>query len=60
MASSIKSPVIRGPPLPPRLRGSARNVMPNALTKHAAASALVSASSAPASGKFTRVSPATD
>ena len=41
-------------------RGSARKVMPNALTKQTAASALVSARSAPTSGKFTRVSPGTN
>ena len=35
----------------PLLRGNARNVMPNALTKHAAASAPVSASRTPATGK---------
>ncbi len=42
------------------LRGSARNVMPNAFTKHAAASALVSASIAPLSGKFSRTRPGVD
>ena len=44
----------------PRLRGNARKLMPNALTKQTAASALVKASSAPASGKVTRVGPGTN
>ena len=36
------------------LRGCARNVMPKAFTKHAAASAPVSASIAPLSGNISR------
>ena len=37
------------------LRGWARNVMPKALTKHAAASAPVRASIAPLNGKISRI-----
>jgi len=36
------------------LRGCARNVMPKAFTKHAAASALVNASNAPPIGNISR------
>ncbi len=42
------------------LRGKARKLIPNALTKHAAASAVVNASSAPQSGKISRTNAGVD